>query len=46
VKRKFFGAAWRSLVNDPEAICALSLSNLVALVMLLLLELWLNYGGR
>ena len=44
--RKFFGTAWRSLVNDPEAICVLSLSNLGVLVMLLILELWLCYGGR
>ena len=44
--RRFFGKAWRDLVNDPEAICVLSLSNLVALVMLMILELWLNYGGR
>jgi hypothetical protein len=44
--RKFLATAWRDLVNDPEAICVLSLSNLVALVMLLILELWLNYGGR
>jgi hypothetical protein len=46
MKRKFFGSAWRDLVNDPEAICVLSLSNLTALALLLILELWLNYGGR
>jgi hypothetical protein len=44
--RRFLATAWRDLVSDPEAICALSLSNVVALVMLLILELWLNYGGR
>lgn len=44
--RKTLGAAWRNLINDPEAICVLSLGNLAALVMLLILELWLRYGGR
>jgi ABC-type antimicrobial peptide transport system permease subunit len=46
MKRRSFGEVWREFANDSEAICVLSLSNLVALVLLLILELWLNYGGR
>lgn len=37
---------WRSLVADPDALCALSLGNLGALVLLLLMELWFGFGGR
>jgi hypothetical protein len=36
---------WRDLVADPEAICALSLGNVVVLWLLMALELWLH-GGR
>jgi hypothetical protein len=37
---------WRSLVADPDALCALSLGNLGALVLLLVIQLWLGLGGR
>lgn len=35
-----------SLVADPDALCALSLGNLGALVLLLFRQLWLGLGGR
>ena len=44
--RRLLKTMWRELVDDPEAVCRLSLGNLGALWLLLLLELWLRYGGR
>ena len=37
---------WQSLVSDPDALCALSLGNLGALVLILLQQLWFEFGGR
>jgi hypothetical protein len=45
-KLRILGPMWRSLVTDPDALCALSLGNLAALVLILLLQLWLGFGGR
>ena len=43
--RIWIGTMWRDLVTDPEAVCALSLGNLVVLWLLMALELWLH-GSR
>ncbi len=45
-KSGFIGTMWRDLVADPEAICVLALSNLAALTVLVILELWFCLGGR
>ena len=45
MKRTWIGAMWRDFVADPEAVCALSLGNVVVLWLLMALELWLH-GGR
>ncbi len=43
---RFLIRLWRSLADDPEAVCALSLGNTVALCLLLLLDLLCRFGGR
>jgi hypothetical protein len=45
-KLRILGPVWRSLVAHPDALCALSLGNLGALVLLLLMQLWFGLGGR
>ena len=43
--RTWIRTIWRDLVADPEAVCALSLGNVIVLWLLMALELWLH-GGR
>lgn len=46
MKSGFLGTMWRDLVADPEAICVLALSNLAALIGIVILQVWLCFGGR
>lgn len=43
---RFLRTRWRALLADPEALRAFAVSSVGALFLLLLLELWLRYGGR
>lgn len=46
MKRRSIRSMWTSLVDDREALWALSLGNLAALCLLLVLELWAWLGGK
>ena len=43
---RFLRTRWRALLADPEALRAVAVGSGGALVLVLLLELWLRYGGR